>query len=497
MSPLVQSERLIGRGEVAESRIELPFIAAFMVLCAIGLFVFNAYFQNSSYTIALAVSMIVFGTTLVRVDYGISMLLFAMLLSPEIQAGTVGARSERTVNLRYDDVLIIIIFLGVLIKQAFEGRPVLFRRNPINSGIFVYYLVCIVSTLGALRISVGAWDRSVAFFVMAKMLEFYMIFFMVGLALNSKNDVRRQLKVFFAVSVIVCVYGMFTMRTLSRVSAPFESGGTEPNTLGGYLMIVMCTALGLYTYAPTNKRKLGLALLAVIAFIPFIMTLSRASYISLLVALTALSIMGRQRLILGAVALILILSPILMPQDVLDRVNYTFQRGSGVPIEIPGIKTDLQVDKSTYERIYIWRKVQFNLGVWPWFGGGISWENVLDSQYARVLIETGIFGMLAFSFLLLQLWRTTRQSFLWSRDWVLKGLALGMVATTIGLTVHGLGTITFLIVRIMEPFWFLIALTVIGRDIALREHAERVRAYVARLEKEPAEAGEAPSDQAA
>ena len=156
MSPLIQSERGIGRGEVAESHIEAPFIAGFMVLCVVAIFIFHLYVQNASYTIALAVSLIVFGVTLVRVDYGISILLMAMLLSPEIEAGSVGARNERALNLRYDDVLIAIIFFGVLIKQAFEGRPILLRHNPINLGIFAYYLVCIVSTLAALQLSVGA-----------------------------------------------------------------------------------------------------------------------------------------------------------------------------------------------------------------------------------------------------------------------------------------------------------------------------------------------------
>jgi len=58
-----------------------------------------------------------------------------------------------------------------------------------------------------------------------------------------------------------------------------------------------------------------------------------------------------------------------------------------------------------------------------------------------------------------------------------KGLALGMFATTLGLMVHGLGTISFLIVRIMGPFWFLLALTVVVREIALRDYYQQLEAY--------------------
>ena len=146
----------IGRGEVAESHIEAPIFALIAVMCAVALFVVHFQFKNDNVTIALAISLLVFGMTLVRVEYGLFILLVAMLLSPEIEAGSVGAKEERAVNLRYDDILIIIIFLGVVVKHAFEGRPLLWRPNPINPGIFIYYGLCLVSTLLALRISVPA-----------------------------------------------------------------------------------------------------------------------------------------------------------------------------------------------------------------------------------------------------------------------------------------------------------------------------------------------------
>ena len=40
------------------------------------------------------------------------------------------------------------------------------------------------------------------------------------------------------------------------------------------------------------------------------------------------------------------------------------------------------------------------------------------------------------------------------------GLALGFVAGTVGLLGHALGANTFIIVRIMEPFWFFAAIVV-------------------------------------
>ena len=41
-----------------------------------------------------------------------------------------------------------------------------------------------------------------------------------------------------------------------------------------------------------------------------------------------------------------------------------------------------------------------------------------------------------------------------------RGLALGFVAGTVGLLGHAIGANTFIIVRIMEPFWFFAAIVV-------------------------------------
>lgn len=462
----------IGRGEVAESRIEAPFFAAFMVICALSVLVVHAWFNNGALTLALAVSMVVLGVTVVKVELGVAILVVAMLLSPEIDFGT-EVSGEHELNIRYDDLLICVIFLGVLVKLAFEGRQSFWHPSPINAGIITYYLVCIVSTLLALRANLPAWDKRLAFFVMLKMAEFYMIFFLVGNAIRNLREIRHQLTLFFIVATFISCYCLFMVRTVQRVGTPFEAQGAEPNTLGGYLMLVMCISMGLLTQAKTFRFQLLLFCMSALAFIPFLYTLSRASYIALLVAMFALGIISRKIYIILALALVLVLSPFLMPEDVKDRVNYTFQRGTGKEVTLGGRDLGFQVDKSTHERFYVWQKVRFLLSIAPWFGGGVAWETVLDSQYARVIMETGLIGLSAFLLLQYRILKTCRESYLWTRDWVGRGLGLGITAATIGLITHSLGTISFLIVRIMEPFWFLVALAVVIRSIGIQEFQAR------------------------
>ncbi len=462
-------EYQIGRGEVAESRVEAPFFVALMLVCGLLLICAHLYWRNPEVTLALSFTMTVFAITALRVSFGVYVLVLGMLLSPEITAGAVGSK-DHALNMRYNDVLILAIFMGVFVHVAWKGRMRFWIPSPINSGILVYFGICILSTLLALRRGLPYFDEITAFFVLVKMVEYYLIFFLVGNAVSSKATMRRLLILFFMTALFVAIYGIGQVGKTDRVGTPFESEGAEPNTLGGYLMLVMILSLSLYRYAPSRSKKALFLLLFAIVFAPFLFTLSRASYLALVAAMIAMGIKSRSYLVLSIVGIGLLISPFVMPSAVQDRVNYTFQKGAGEEVTVAGKDTGIQVDKSTYERIYVWKKVGYNLRYLPWYGGGVSWDTVMDSQYARVLIETGLFGFAAFLFMQFRILRTTHQTYKWADDWVGRSLGLATFSFTIGLIVHSFGTISFLIVRIMEPYWFLVAMAVVVRDRAIRDY---------------------------
>lgn len=473
MALFSRPEYQIGRGETPESRVEVPFFVAFMAFSVLALLLFHGYFQNLPLTIALAVSMVVFGITFLRVELGFYFLIVCMLLSPEIEAGQVG--TSRSLSLRYDDILIIVVFLGVLVKVAFEGGRSAWQPSPVNAGIVLYFSVCLLSTMFALRQGLPMFEanKAATFFVMLKMTEFYMIFFLVGMATYSRPQMRRQLILFFIVAVIVAGYGVIgRLRGIERVSAPFETGGTEPNTLGGYLVLVICLSIAMYTQAPSGKMRAIAIGITAMACVPLLYTLSRASYLAFVVGVLAIGLATRRLGMVIALTGVLILSPYVMPQDVRDRVSNTFQPG-GQQVRVGGIETGIEVDKSTHERIYVWEKVWFNLRWKPWLGLGVGWGSILDSQYARVLIETGIIGFCMFLFLQWRVIKMGWQAYQWSGDWVGRMLGLAVFAGTFALIAHSIGTISFLIVRMMEPYWFLVGLASVARSQAVDAYRER------------------------
>src|SRR5512135_3412877 len=93
--------------------------------------------------IKVFVALTVFVLAFLKTDFAIIILIFSMLLSPEIAIGRV---SDRAVTLRFDDIFLFVIFLGWLAKLAIFKELGLLKKTPLNGPIFVYILVCLLST---------------------------------------------------------------------------------------------------------------------------------------------------------------------------------------------------------------------------------------------------------------------------------------------------------------------------------------------------------------
>jgi O-antigen ligase len=90
----------------------------------------------------------------------------------------------------------------------------------------------------------------------------------------------------------------------------------------------------------------------------------------------------------------------------------------------------------------------------PIFGYGVTGYGFTDSLFPRILIETGILGLSTFIYLLYSLFRLAIDRMRELKSPEFRGLASGFLVGFIGLLFHALGANTFIIVRIMEPFWF-------------------------------------------
>ena len=126
------------------------------------------------------------------------------------------------------------------------------------------------------------------------------------------------------------------------------------------------------------------------------------------------------------------------------------------------------MDTSASARIVSYKDALSNWRKKPILGYGVTGIGFTDAQYARILVETGIIGMLAFAWLVYSLFLVGLGTWREHQEGLLRGLSVGLISGLVGLLVHAIGANTFIIVRIMEPFWFLtglvLALAAIGEE---------------------------------
>ena len=396
-------------------------------------------------------ALIIFTISFLNIEWGLYILIFSMLLSPEIIIGeTSGASLGRGATLRIEDFLLAVIGLSWFARNAIKKELGLFLKTPLNKAILFYVLACVISTgFGIISGRVGM--KTGSFFVL-KYIEYFIVFFMMVNHVQNTDQVKRFVFCLLLTCFIASIIGIIQIPGGGRVSAPFEGEVGEPNTFGGYLLFIGLVAAGLFSKVDNPRARQLLGLLIVVIIPPFLFTQSRSSYLALVPAVVVLGYMtDRKIIILGAIILSLIASPLLLPESVKSRIMYTFTQ----PEEKGQIKIgDIRLDTSTSARLVSWKETLQDWPKHPLLGYGVTGYHFVDAQYPRVLVETGILGVIAFLYLIFSIFKVTLENLKAVNTPYFKGLAIGFLAGFVGLVVHALGANTFIIVRIMEPFWF-------------------------------------------
>jgi hypothetical protein len=426
---------------------KLGSIIAVLAVIIIAIFL-GKTITGYSYKIAIALalgSLIVF-VTILNTDAGLAILIFSMLLSPEV---IIGQLPGRDIIIRFDDILLAIITFTWFAKTAINKGLALFIKTPLNKAISVYIVVCLISTLRGVALGFVIPEKGL--FYVLRYIEYFLLFILVVNHIHSRKQIKFFLTSLFVTCALVSVYGLTQIPQGIRVSAPFEGKTGEPNTFAGYLLFIFCLTLGLFLKNVPQRTKISLFILLALIFFPFLYTLSRASYVAIIFSFLAFVIMSKKKLVLiTAMAIIAALIIVIRPEAVVSRVEYTFQERQANLAKI----FNTYLDPSASARIVDWKG---SIEAWkeePVLGRGIAGHGLVDGQYFRTLPEIGAIGLLA---LLWLLWTIFKHSFIVYKkmdDEFYKGLALGFIAGFIGLVFHALTANTFIILRIMEPFWF-------------------------------------------
>jgi hypothetical protein len=345
--------------------------------------------------------------------------------------------------------------------MALRKDAPLIKPSPINAQIGIYTAILFFSTLMGM-----VWGKVIplkgAFYVL-KLVEYFILYFMVLNNVTTERQVKMFLGILLVTGCIVALYANSTIGQVARISAPFESS-SEPNTLGGYVLFLLSILAGLIFY---YREKRFLFILLFLLLIPtFMYTLSRSSYMGLLPALFAFMLITKDTRVFVMTLLVGMIFVLLLtcgPDVVRNRVLDTFRPEKTQELKSLGA---VKLGPSPAERVLTWNRfLTREFPKKPILGFGVTGVGFLDGQYVLVLLETGIVGLVAFVWLLFKIFLTALRTYHTVEKPLNKGIALGFLVGMVGLLVQAIGTNTFVIIRIAEPFWFFTAIVVKLVDI--------------------------------
>jgi O-antigen ligase len=412
-------------------KIDAPSAALVVILIGALLAVYLLTMISAVHGFLLIILLLVFVCTFIWPEAGLYVLIFSMLLSPEIIAGDIGDKGTlgRGFTLRLEDFLLLFIGLSWFARTAVDKSTGLFRKTPLNQPIAAYIIViaayiivCFVATLWG-KIA-GHVEGFTGFFFVLKYFEYMIVFFMVVNYVRTPDQAKRLLFCLFLTCFLVSLYGLMKIPSGVRVSAPFEGASGEPNTFGGYLVFMGALALALIDNLKDLRVRSSLAVLMVVVLICLLYTQSRASYIAVIPTLLTLSLFSQRRFYLVAgLIVILALSPLIVPRVAKKRIGETFTQ----PEQQGQIQFGrLRLDTSASARIIGYKEALSDWRKEPILGYGVTGYRFMDAQYPRILVEIGIVGMLAFCWLIYALFRVGINTWRDARDDLMRGLSVGL-----------------------------------------------------------------------
>lgn len=435
-------------------------LIGYLVILALGfgvsLFATRAHFNTQS--LGLLVFLLVFIPTLIKPSIGFIIIIVSMLFSPDV---SVGATSARDISVRVEDIFLLVVLLAWLIRTALTKNIAEVFRTKLSKPIFFYMAVCLLSTV--LAIIFSEIDIKNSLLSLLKYLEYFLLFFMVRDNLKSLKQSKFFIAVFLLTALAVSVHGnVYVQKSRQareqyfRVPPPVESrGGGEAGTMSGYLIFMMGIAGGLLVCMRQPAVKIFLGILILLMFRAFLYTLSRGSYLAFLPMVLGVVFFSRKYYLIYVVCVLMVLVGIFMPDIVRQRI-----KGTVVPKQ--GVRgTYFQMEESPRDRVESWKSILFErLPKSPFFGHGVA-KFFVDGQYFLTLCEIGAFGFVIFIWMLVRLFKMAKESLdvaFAKRDEFSIGLCAGFLSGFIGLLFNGIGTNIFIIIRVVEPFWFIAAI---------------------------------------
>jgi putative inorganic carbon (hco3(-)) transporter len=380
--------------------------------------------------------------------------------------------------------------LTILILAVIVGGIIHGKRLPKSKlygiwlllGVYLYFSMWIGTAMG--NAPPPLWLSDVNFTTWKDYMLIPLVFVAAGLVIEDRKAVRTVV-LLTAVSVLFidrsCLLESMT-RTWTNFDENKRDGG--PLGYGSNQTAAFLAQFGMFFWGFTHfvKRKkikfYGYAIVAITLFAAMY-TFSRGGYAAILVGVLVLGLMKDRKLLL-LLGIFLLTWQAVVPTPVRQRVTMT-ENSNG------------QLEASAHERVELWTNAENSILRSPIVGDGYATfqmgehvDNLADTHnwYVKVMVETGIIGLIIVALLLQQLVATSYRLFKSATDPLYRGLGLGLFLATASSLVANFFGDRWTYLEITGLLWVLVAAAIRAGEFTLQEQTPEMATNEDRLSSE-------------
>jgi O-antigen ligase len=355
--------------------------------------------------------------------------------------------------------MLLILVLAVIVGALFHGK-----RLPKSNlyliwlviGVYIYLSMWLGAALG--NAPAPLWLSDMNFVVWKDYLVIPLVFVAASLVVEDRKAVRMVILITAITLLIIDRSCILESREHSWANFDESKRDVGPlvfgsNLTAAYLAQFAMFIWGFLQFIKAKKYKLlGYGLVAITLYAT-IYQFSRGGYLAVLVSILVLGVL-KDRKLLVILGVFLLTWQLIVPNAVRERVTMTRDENG-------------QLESSAQERVDLWKESWDSFTHSPLVGNGFATfqyghhviaklEDTHD-WFIKVMVETGVVGLIMYFFLLQQMFKLGYRLFRHANDPMYRGLGLGLLLAMCSSMVANCFGDRWTYLEISGPLWILMA----------------------------------------
>jgi O-antigen ligase len=363
-------------------------------------------------------------------------------------------------------ILVIAVIVGAIIHGKHLPKSKLYAIW-LLLGVYLYLSMWIGTALG--NAPPPLWLSDVNFNTWKDYMLIPLVFVAAGLVVEDRKAIRMV--VILTAFSILFIDRSSLFESMTRTWTNFDESKRDNGPLGygSNQTAAFLAQFGLFFWGFTQflkRKKLKLVGYGIVAItvLAAMYTFSRGGYAAILFGVLVLGLLKNRKLLL-VLGIFLLTWQAVVPTAVRQRVTMT-ESSSG------------RLEASAQERVNLWTNAEEAILHSPIVGNGFATfqlgehvDNLKDTHnwYVKILVETGILGLIPVIFMLQQMLATSYRLFKRATDPLYQGLGLGLFVAICTCMVANCFGDRWTYLEITGLLWVLVAIAIRATELTLSE----------------------------